>query len=65
MPESTARAGALASDWYLLGRVRPTAEIQAAIDALTPAKTLEHLRNHPAKTFTVVTLGPKPLNQNP
>lgn len=63
--ESTgARAGALASDWYLLGRVRPTAEIQAAVDALTPAKLLEHLRNHPAKSFTVVTLGPKPLTQN-
>lgn len=60
--ESTgARAGALASDWYLLGRVRPTAEIQAAIDGLTPVKVLEHLRSHLAKTFTVVTLGPKPL----
>ncbi len=36
--ESTsARAGALASDWYYLGRVRPLEEIQAAIDGLTPA----------------------------
>jgi predicted Zn-dependent peptidase len=62
--ESTgARAGALASDWYLLGRVRPTAEIQAAIDGLTPAKILEHLRHHAPKSFTVVTLGPKRLQQ--
>ena len=35
--ESTsARAGAIATDWYLLGRVRSFDEIQAAIDGLTP-----------------------------
>src|SRR5205085_3480534 len=60
--ESTsARAGANSSDWFLLGRIRPLGEIQAAVDALTPAKIVEHLRQHPAKDFTIVTLGPAPL----
>jgi predicted Zn-dependent peptidase len=63
--ESTwGRASTLASDWYMLGRVRPTAEIQAAINALTPGKIVEHLHNYPAKNFTVVTLGPKTLTIN-
>ena len=33
---SMSRSGALASDWYLLGRVRPLEEIAQALDALTP-----------------------------
>jgi len=61
--ESTsARAGALASDWYYLGRVRTLDEIQASIDALTPKSILEHLERYPARDFTVVTLGKSPLN---
>jgi predicted Zn-dependent peptidase len=60
--ESTAaRALSLASDWYHLGRVRSFDEIQSAIDALTPAKIVGHLRRCPPHDFTVVTLGPKPL----
>jgi predicted Zn-dependent peptidase len=60
--ESTsARAGWLASDWYYLGRVRSFDEIQAAINDLTPEGITEHLRRHPPRDFTIVTLGPKPL----
>lgn len=60
--ESTsARAGALASDWYFLGRVRNLEEIQAQVDGLTPRKIIAHLRRHPPRDFTIVTLGPKPL----
>jgi predicted Zn-dependent peptidase len=60
--ESTsARAGSLASDWYYLGRVRTTEEIQAAIDGLTPKSILAHLERAPAKDFTIVTLGAEPL----
>jgi predicted Zn-dependent peptidase len=58
---SRARAGALATDWYYLNRVRPLAEVQAAVDALTPAAIVEHLRRYPVKDFTVVTLGPREL----
>jgi predicted Zn-dependent peptidase len=60
--ESTsARAGSLASDWYYLGRVRSTEEIQAAIDGLTPRTILDHLERHPARDFAIVTLGPQAL----
>jgi predicted Zn-dependent peptidase len=60
--ESTSsRALALASDWYNLGRVRSFDEIQNAIDELTPATILAHLRRLPPDDFTVVTLGPRPL----
>jgi predicted Zn-dependent peptidase len=60
--ESTSsRAGSLASDWYYLGRVRSTEEIQAAIDGLTPEGILGHLGRYPAKDFTIVTLGPQAL----
>ncbi len=61
--ESTsARAGAIASDWYYLGRVRSAEEIQAAIDALTPARIVDHVRRYPPRDLTLVTLGPKALN---
>ena len=60
--ESTsARAGSLASDWYYLGRVRSFDEIQSAVNGLTPDSILRHLREHPARDFTIVTLGPKEL----
>jgi predicted Zn-dependent peptidase len=60
--ESTsARAMALASDWYHLGRVRSSDELRAAIDGLSPAAIMRHLRDHPPRDFAVVTLGPKPL----
>src|SRR5207253_894577 len=60
--ESTsARAGALASDWYYLGRVRPLEEIQEAIDALSPRSILHHVRKHAPRDFTIVKLGPKAL----
>ncbi len=63
--ESTvARAGGNASDWYMLGRVRPLEEIQAHVDSLTPAKVMEHLHHYPPKDFTVVTLGTHPLVVN-
>ncbi len=63
--ESTsARAGTLASDWYFLGRVRGIAEIQSAIDSLTPSSIVDHLRRCPPRDFTIVTLGPKPLKLN-
>ncbi len=60
--ESTsARAGAMASDWYYLGRVRPIEEIQAAIDSLTPRRIVAHVKKLPPRDFTIVTLGPRAL----
>jgi predicted Zn-dependent peptidase len=60
--ESTgARAGAIATDWYYLSRVRSFDEIQAVIDGLTPAKILAYLERCPVRDVTLVTLGPSPL----
>ena len=60
--ESTAsRAGAIASDWYYLGRVRSFDEIQAIIDGLTPTAIVGYLERHPVQDVTLVTLGPAPL----
>jgi predicted Zn-dependent peptidase len=60
--ESTsARAGALASEWYYLGRVRPLEEVQAAINGLTPECIVEYARKYPPGECTVVTLGPTAL----
>jgi predicted Zn-dependent peptidase len=58
---SWARTRALAADWYNLGRVRPIEEIEAAINGLTARSILDHLRRHPPRDFSVVTLGPAPL----
>lgn len=60
--ESTsARGGAIASDWYFLGRVRTTEEVQAAINALTPRSVVDYLGRCPIRDVMMVTVGPKPL----
>ena len=60
--ESTgARAGAIATDWYYLNRVRSFDEIQAIIDGLTPAAVLGYLDRYPVRDVSLVTLGPAPL----
>jgi len=60
--ESTAaRAGAMAADWYLLGRVRSFDEVQTAIDGLTPRIVQDYLASNPPTDPTVVTLGPAAL----
>ena len=60
--ESTsARAGAIAHDFFMRGRIRPLEEITAAIDAVTVASVNEFLKNHRPESFTVVIVGPKEL----
>ena len=60
--ESTsARSGAIARDWYHLGRVRPMEEVSDLVDKLNSDDINEYLRNHPPGDFTFATLGPKEL----
>lgn len=58
---SMARAVAIAKDWYHLGRVRTLSEIAELVDALSPQSINDYLAKHPPGDFTVVTLGPQPL----
>jgi predicted Zn-dependent peptidase len=58
---SPARAGSMAFDWYFLSRVRPMAELSQIIGELSVESINGWLRKHPPGGFTVVTLGPEPL----
>ncbi len=58
---SMSRSGALASDWFYLGRVRSLAEISAALDALTPASVSEYAASQGTREMTILTLGPNAL----
>ncbi|WP_052343737.1 M16 family metallopeptidase [Kallotenue papyrolyticum] len=60
--ESTgARAGAMASDVFLIGRPRTLDEIRSAVEAVTLDSLNTYLAERPEPRFTVVTLGPKPV----
>ncbi|OHB63496.1 MAG: hypothetical protein A2Y77_15685 [Planctomycetes bacterium RBG_13_62_9] len=56
---SSSRAGAIGSDYYMLGRVRTLDEIKARIEACTVDSVVTYLRNNPFEGFTVVTVGPR------
>jgi len=58
---SSSRSGALAREWYHLGRARTLDEIGALIDALTRESINEFLKANPPRDLLVVTLGPEPL----
>jgi predicted Zn-dependent peptidase len=61
--ESTgARAGALAADWYHLGRLRSLGEVQEAVDGVTATQVIDYLREFPAEDFTVLVIGPAPID---
>ena len=55
------RALSIGRDQFLLGQVRSMEEIRAGIEAVTPESIREHLERHPARDFTIVTLGPTEL----
>lgn len=61
---SRARALRCAGDYVHLGRVRTLSEIEKAIENLTVAEVVEHVREHRPEKITVVTLGPVELNVN-
>ncbi len=60
--ESTsARAGAIAHDFFIRGRIRTLDEIKSAIDGVTLEQVNAYLKEHEAGPFTIVTVGPKEL----
>ena len=56
------RANALAADWHHLRRLRSLEEISAGIEAVEIDDVLAYLRDFPAENFTILTVGPKPLD---
>ncbi|MHC4715466.1 MAG: M16 family metallopeptidase [Planctomycetota bacterium] len=61
--ESTsARADALAGDWYHLRRLRSLKELSDAVDAVTADQVVEYTRAWPADELTVLTIGPDELD---
>jgi predicted Zn-dependent peptidase len=60
--ESTgARAGAMASDMYLINRPRSLDEIRSAVDGITLESLNQYLAQNPPHDFAVLTLGPSPV----
>ncbi|QDU89930.1 Peptidase M16 inactive domain protein [Pirellulimonas nuda] len=60
--ESTSsRAASLARDWKHLGRARSLEEVAVAFDAVTAESINAFLKALPPRDFTIVTLGPQPL----
>jgi predicted Zn-dependent peptidase len=60
--ESTgARAGAIAHDYFIRGRIRTLEEIKSAIDSVSVDQVNAYLKTHKAGPFTIVTVGPKEL----
>ena len=63
--ESTSsRASSIGRDWFLLGRVTTLQEIRDRVEALTIPMILDYVHRRPARDFTVLTIGPKPLEVN-
>ena len=60
---SRARAGGIARDLWMLGRVRSLDEVTDAINAVSTDGIREFYERHPVGNFSVVTLGPEPLQR--
>jgi len=59
---SSSRAGGIAADYYMLGRVRSLDEIKNRIEQTTVDSVLDFLRGKKFGDFTVVTIGPKEVD---
>ena len=58
---TTSRAGSLAHDWWMRGRLRTLDEIKDAIDSITLDQVNVYLKANPPGEMTIVTVGPKAL----
>jgi predicted Zn-dependent peptidase len=56
---SSSRAGGIASDYYMYGRVRSLDEIKNKVEETSVDSVLKFLQDNRFKDFTVVTIGPK------
>lgn len=58
---SSSRSSSIARDWHYLGRVRTLDEVGRLVDGLTRESINGFLEKNPPRDFTIVTLGPRPL----
>jgi predicted Zn-dependent peptidase len=58
---SVSRSSQMAYDWIYLGRVPSRQEVLSEIEQLTCENLLEHFVHHLPKGWTMVTIGPEPL----
>jgi predicted Zn-dependent peptidase len=56
---SSSRAGGIAGDYYMFGRVRSLDEIKNKVEETSVDSVLGFLRNNKFEDYTVVTIGPK------
>ncbi len=56
---SASRAAHIASDYYVLGRVRSLDEIKEKIEQTGTDSVTQFLKNNPFENYTVVTIGPE------
>jgi hypothetical protein len=54
----------MAYDWINLGRIPTRAEVLAEIEELSCESLLEHFQKFPPSNWTLVTIGPEPLQFN-
>ena len=59
---SASRASSLASDYYQIGRVMTTEELESVIEALTLDQIRDYWMANPPGSYRIVTLGPDPLS---
>lgn len=57
----SSRASANASEWFLMGRVRTIAEIEAGVDSVSRESIDQYCARYDAENASVLTLGPEPL----
>jgi predicted Zn-dependent peptidase len=59
---SASRASSLASDFYQIGRVMTTEELESVIESLTLPEIRDYWMAHAPENYRIVTLGPNPLS---
>jgi predicted Zn-dependent peptidase len=59
---SGARASAIGTDYYILGRIRPLEEITREIDKINADSLAGYLRQNRFDKFTAVTIGPQGID---
>ncbi len=58
---SSSRSSQMAYDWVYLGRVPSRREVLAEVERLTCDSLVAYARQHPPRNWTMVTIGPEPI----